>query len=124
MKANLALELVTKEDGTAPPKTTFVGARKLRSGAVVFHLATAIAAEWLRAPKRIIAFLAGMGGTSVYRPRSFSLVVEFVPVTFDPDLSRTLEMIEDANGIGRGEIVQARFIKPAARRRPGQKCAH
>ncbi|KAJ6525116.1 hypothetical protein B0H19DRAFT_1276208 [Mycena capillaripes] len=109
VKANLALNHVTKEDNTAPPKTTFVGARKLRSGAIVFHLSSATGAEWVRVPKRITAFLAGIG------------VVEFVPVSFDPKLSRAFETIEDANGIGRHEIVQARFIKPLARRRPGQK---
>ncbi|KAJ7706761.1 hypothetical protein B0H17DRAFT_845354, partial [Mycena rosella] len=32
--------------------------------------------------------------------------------------------IEDANGIGRGELVQARFIKPPERRHAAQRSAH
>ncbi|KAJ7143836.1 hypothetical protein C8R44DRAFT_601619 [Mycena epipterygia] len=106
-------------DNTAPAPTSFVGARKLRSGAIVLHLNTVQAAQWMRIPRRIAAFLAGMGGTSIYRPRSYSVVVEFVPVSFDPELSRAFESIEDANGLGRGELMQARFIKPLARRHPG-----
>ncbi|KAJ6570536.1 hypothetical protein DFH09DRAFT_1080093 [Mycena vulgaris] len=49
---------------------------------------------------------------------------EFVPVSFDPELGRAFEVIEDANGLDRGALVQARFIKPPARRHPGQRSAH
>ncbi|KAJ7216435.1 hypothetical protein GGX14DRAFT_391260 [Mycena pura] len=108
-KANLALHQVKGVLGedTAPDRMSFIGARRLRSGAVVFHLTTAAAAEWIRSPKRMDAFLAGMGGTSVYKPRAFSVVVEFVPVTFDPSLENVFHTIEDANGMKRGAITQA-----------------
>ncbi|KAJ7189689.1 hypothetical protein GGX14DRAFT_382961, partial [Mycena pura] len=92
--------------------------------AVVFHLTTAAAAEWIRSPKRMDAFLAGMGGTSVYKPCAFSVVVEFVPVTFDPSLENTFHTIEDTNGMKRGAITQARYIKPLERRNPGQRSTH
>jgi hypothetical protein len=124
VKANLALEETKKADDTAPEGCTFVGAQKTRSGAIVFHMSSASAAGWLRVPQRMEAFLAGMGGTSVFKPRSFSLVVEFVPVSFDPELSRALSTIEDASGLGRNQLTQARFIKPIARRQPGQASAH
>ncbi|KAJ7191578.1 hypothetical protein GGX14DRAFT_336427, partial [Mycena pura] len=125
-KANLALHHAKGAlgDDTAPDRMSFIGARRLRSGAVVFHLATAAAAEWIRSPKRMDAFLASMGGTSVYKPRAFSVVVEFVPVTFDPSLENTFRTIEDANGMKRGAITQARYIKPLERRNPGQRSAH
>ncbi|KAJ6570944.1 hypothetical protein DFH09DRAFT_916808, partial [Mycena vulgaris] len=64
----------------------------------------------------------GVGPSTV--PHSFSVVVEFVPVTFNPDLGRAFETIEDANGLRRGVLLQARFIKPPARRHPGQRSAH
>ncbi|KAJ6627683.1 hypothetical protein B0H10DRAFT_1779253, partial [Mycena sp. CBHHK59/15] len=102
----------------------FVGAKKLRTGAIVLHLNTAQAAQWLRIPRRMAAFLTGMGGTSIYRPRSYSVVVEFVPVTFDPELGKVFETIENANGLERGVLMQARFIKPVSRRSPGQRSAH
>ncbi|KAJ7503357.1 hypothetical protein B0H11DRAFT_1711140, partial [Mycena galericulata] len=125
-KANLALDLAKTAlgDNTAPNAAAFVGARRLRSGAVVFHLTTAAAAEWIRLPQRMNAFLAGMGGTSVFKPRSYSVVVEFVPVTFDPALANAFAVIEDANGLGRNELVQARYIKPLERRHAGQRSAH
>ncbi|KAJ7196018.1 hypothetical protein B0H12DRAFT_974031, partial [Mycena haematopus] len=58
------------------------------------------------------------------KPRTFSAVVEFVPLTFDPALENALHEVEDANGLGRGAIVQARYIKPIARRHAGQTVAH
>ncbi|KAJ7429942.1 hypothetical protein B0H11DRAFT_1766014, partial [Mycena galericulata] len=80
--------------------------------------------QWIRLPQRMNAFLAGMGGTSVFKPRSYSVVVEFVPVTFDPALANAFAVIEDANGLGRNELVQARYIKPLERRHAGQRSAH
>ncbi|KAJ7110865.1 hypothetical protein C8R44DRAFT_559745, partial [Mycena epipterygia] len=96
----------------------------VRNGAIVFHLTSSAAVEWIRVPRRMDAFLAGMGGTSVFWPRSFSVVVEFVPISFDPTLSRALETMEDANGIRRGELTQAWYIKPLERRHKGQRSAH
>jgi hypothetical protein len=69
-------------------------------------------------------FLVGMGGTSVFKLRSFSLVVEFVPVSFDPELSRAFNTIEDASGLGRNQLMQVQFIKPIARCQPGQASVH
>ncbi|KAJ7113047.1 hypothetical protein C8R44DRAFT_549119, partial [Mycena epipterygia] len=94
------------------------------SGAILFHMSTAVAAEWIRVPERMNAFLAGMGGTSVFKPWPFSVFVEFVPVTFDPELEGALEGVEYANGIERGQLVSARYVKPIHRRHPGQRSAH
>ncbi|KAJ7146801.1 hypothetical protein C8R44DRAFT_600075, partial [Mycena epipterygia] len=120
----LTLAKAALGDNTAPENAAFVDAHRIQNGAVVFHLTSAAAVDWIRLPKRMDAFLAGMGGTSIFKPRSFSVVVKFVPVTFDPTLSRAFETIEDANGIKRGELTQARYIKPLERRHSGQRTAH
>ncbi|KAJ6578608.1 hypothetical protein B0H10DRAFT_1664575, partial [Mycena sp. CBHHK59/15] len=99
-------------------------ATAVRGGATLLHMNSAEAAEWLRVPKRMNHFLAGMGGTSIFKQRSFSVVVEFVPVMFDPSLDGALRVLEGDNGLGRDAIMQARFIKQAARRRTGQRTAH
>ncbi|KAJ7123431.1 hypothetical protein C8R44DRAFT_579689, partial [Mycena epipterygia] len=93
-------------------------------GAIVLHLNTMQAAQWVRVPWCIAAFLMGMGGMSIYCPRSYSVVVEFVPVTFDPELGQAFETVEVANGLERGSLMQVRFIKPVVRRNPGQRSAH
>ncbi|KAJ6467340.1 hypothetical protein C8R45DRAFT_1106101 [Mycena sanguinolenta] len=125
-KANLAWDIAVTAlgDSTAPANASFVSACRVRSGAIVLHLNTPAAAEWIRVPHRIAAFLAGMEGMSIYRPRSFSYVVEFIPVTFNPELRRAFETIEDSNGLDHGDITQARFIKPLVRRHPDQRSAH
>jgi hypothetical protein len=126
VKANWALTEAVKVLGerAEPERVVFVGAQRVRSGAIVFHLNTVAAAEWIRMPRRMGTFLEKMGGTSIFKPRSFSVVVEFVPVSFNPDLGNALGEIEEHSGIEKGGLTQARFIKPVARRQPGQRCVH
>ncbi|KAJ6621545.1 hypothetical protein B0H10DRAFT_1789805 [Mycena sp. CBHHK59/15] len=100
------------------------GATTLRGGAVVLHMNSAQAADWMRVPVQMEAFLAGMGGTSIFKERAASVVVEFVPVSFDPSLDGALRVLEDDNGWRRGVLTQARYIKPFQRRRVGQMTAH
>ncbi|KAJ6600138.1 hypothetical protein B0H10DRAFT_1660708, partial [Mycena sp. CBHHK59/15] len=99
-------------------------ATAVRGGATLLHMNLAVAAEWLRIPKRMSEFLADMGGTSIFKQRSFSVVVEFMPVSFDPSADGALKVLEDDNGLGRGAILHAHFIKQAARHRTGQHMVH
>ncbi|KAJ7740656.1 hypothetical protein DFH07DRAFT_965205 [Mycena maculata] len=118
-KASLALEHAKSVlgDDTAPDRMGFVGAKRVWSGAVVFHLT---AAEWLQLPRCMNAFLMGLGGTAIYKPRNYSVVVEFVLVTFDPALRHAFRTLEDDNGLERDVITQERYIKPLERRHVGQ----
>ncbi|KAJ7907517.1 hypothetical protein B0H13DRAFT_2662375 [Mycena leptocephala] len=54
-KANLAWDIAVTElgDSTAPANASFVGVRRVRSGAIVLHLNTPVAAEWIRVARRI-----------------------------------------------------------------------
>ncbi|KAJ7906676.1 hypothetical protein B0H13DRAFT_2505427 [Mycena leptocephala] len=54
-KANLAWDIAVTElgDSTAPANASFVGVRRVRSGAIVLHLNTHVVAEWIRVPRRI-----------------------------------------------------------------------
>ncbi|KAJ7138703.1 hypothetical protein C8R43DRAFT_893174 [Mycena crocata] len=69
-------------------------------------------------------FLAAMGGTSSYKQRLLNVVVEYVPVTFDPNRDGALHVVEGDNGYRSGSILKARYIKPVERRREGQTVAH
>ncbi|KAJ7729998.1 hypothetical protein DFH07DRAFT_969314 [Mycena maculata] len=121
VKGNIALvgAITFLGDNTVLQGAAFVGAQQVRSGAVLFHLNSVSAADWIRAPQRMAAFLSELGGTAVYKPRLYSVVVEFVPTTFNPGLENTFHVIEDTNSIDRGELVQARYIKAPERRYAG-----
>ncbi|KAJ7118526.1 hypothetical protein C8R43DRAFT_901320, partial [Mycena crocata] len=110
-------------EATVPPEEfKFVGAAKQRSGPVVLHLNSMEAATWLK--ENMAPFLAAMGGTSSYKQRLLNVVVEYVPVTFDPNRDGALHVVEGDNGYRSGSILKARYIKPVERRRKGQTVAH
>ncbi|KAJ7217550.1 hypothetical protein C8J57DRAFT_1537679 [Mycena rebaudengoi] len=123
-KARLAMEAVRTSmgDDTAPAGSVVVGARVLQSGDVVLQMNSVQAADWQRRNMR--AFLEAMGGTSALKHRRTSLVVEYVPTSFDPNLDGALRILEDDNNLGRGAIASARFIKAVEWRHSGQCVAH
>ncbi|KAJ7501278.1 hypothetical protein B0H11DRAFT_1713661, partial [Mycena galericulata] len=112
-----------RENGvSAPVGASFVGATVQRSGAVLLHLNTEEATDWIK--DNITLFLAALGGTSVYKERLLNVVVEFVPVSFDPSLDGALHIVEGDNNLPSGTLLKARWIKPVGQRRPDQKVAH
>ncbi|KAJ7346401.1 hypothetical protein DFH08DRAFT_701205, partial [Mycena albidolilacea] len=69
-------------------------------------------------------FLEAMGGTSSYKERLYNVVVQYVPVTFDPAGRGTLDVVATDNGLPKGALAKARWIKPIERRKHGQRVAH
>jgi hypothetical protein len=80
-------------------------------------------AEWLRKPEVKRAFQNHYGGLYEVRERGYNLVVEYVPVRFDPTQRHALHEIETVNGYAQGEILSARYLKNPTRRNPGQATA-
>ncbi|KAJ6561060.1 hypothetical protein DFH09DRAFT_921379 [Mycena vulgaris] len=105
-----------------PSGARFVGATIQRSGAVLLHLNSEAAAEWLK--QDMPSFLSAMGGTSIYKEHLLNVVVEYVPVSFDPSQDGALHVVEGDNGLPSSTLVKARWIKPVGQRREGQKVAH
>ncbi|KAJ6521979.1 hypothetical protein DFH09DRAFT_847493, partial [Mycena vulgaris] len=91
-------------------------------GAMLLHMNTTDAANWLK--RNMEAFLSALGGTSVYKERLLNVVVEYVPVSFDPSQDGALHVVEGDNGLPSGALAKARWIKPEGQRRGGQKVAH
>ncbi|KAJ7347956.1 hypothetical protein DFH08DRAFT_699083 [Mycena albidolilacea] len=111
-------------DSASPPPegSTFVGATLQRSGAWLLHLNTTAAATWLKAEMNL--FLAAMGGTSSFKNRFFNVLVQFVPISFDPTREGNLRGVENDNALPKGTLAKVHWVKPAHRRHEGQKVAH
>ncbi|KAF9495625.1 hypothetical protein BDN71DRAFT_1391049 [Pleurotus eryngii] len=69
-------------------------------------------------------FLSGFDANSRLRAPMLTVVAEFVPVDFDPDVMGELQVIERAIGMDVGSIKAAAYIKPVHRRSQGQRFAH
>ncbi|OSC98665.1 hypothetical protein PYCCODRAFT_1447257 [Trametes coccinea BRFM310] len=81
-------------------------------------------ARWLLRPAVAKPFSRHLGLRAQVVERSYRLVAERVPVSFDPASHAVLRALEVDNGLKAGAIVRADWIKPLPRRRPGQLTAH
>jgi len=89
---------------------------------VVYELDNPETARWIRQEKDV--FTAGFGGNAVVRDRATAVMVEFVPITHNPDALAENRRIERDSGLEEGELVYTRWIKLTQRRATGQKSAH
>ena len=51
-------------------------------------------------------------------------MVQFIPLTFQPERESDLREVEEINRLKTGVIAKARWIKPIARWVPSQTCGH
>jgi hypothetical protein len=124
VKANTMLDLMGMADMVKPRHTSFVGARKLRNGNILYQLNSKDAAAWLWAPEVQKAFLGKYGGTSNIRNKLYYVIAEFIPVTFDTRSSFVHAKIEQDNFIGLDSIAYSKYIKPPHLRTGNQRVAH
>jgi len=60
-------------------------------------------------------FTAGFGSNVDVRDRASAVIIEFVPVTHNPDTLAENRRIECDSGLEEGELVYTRWIKPTQR---------
>ena len=99
-----------------------IGARKLRNGGVMYELSDPEAAKWLR--WECAAFVVNFGGTSVLKERAVAIIVEFVPILYNPDVVAESQKVKCDSRLEVGAIVSTRWIKPVKRWADGQQMAH
>lgn len=101
-----------------------VAATRLMNGGILLEANSAGAAVWLRETERRNRFVAALDPSARIRSRLYPTIAQFVPISFDPDNLSELQEIEDNNGMERGSIGAARWIKPVNRRQIHQTMAH
>lgn len=121
-RARQVLELMARE-GLMPPDDTQVESAKIHSrGDVIFTMSSAVAARWLLCTHAATAFSCKMGGIAKLVERTYKLVAEHVPVEFDL-ADQALRQLEGTHSLKAGVIIHADWIKPLAKRFPGQRTA-
>jgi hypothetical protein len=121
-QANKVLDSITDSD--KPAITKVDAALKTRGGALILTLNSKEAALWLRKIDIELSFTNSFSKGSSIRDRRFNIVVPRVPLSFEPDNVEHLRELEEANGIEKHTFIKAKWIKPAARRRPDQTHAY
>ena len=97
----------------------------LRNGGVLMELGSEEAVTWFAGAVIRKQFLEKLHlVATITKPRLYQVMVQFVPLTFQPDREADLREVEEVNSINVGGIVRARWIKPVARCKPSQTCGH
>ncbi|KAF8503954.1 hypothetical protein JB92DRAFT_3123191 [Gautieria morchelliformis] len=106
-KANEALEQL--EGDTQGTEVTFIGAKILANGGIVYELGNPTAASWVQQNKA--RFAEKLGGTSVVKERAASVLVEYVPVTHALEAMGELKKIERDSKLPSNTLISTRWIK-------------
>jgi hypothetical protein len=123
-KANTTLDLMGIEAADKPPGMTFVGAKKLHNGNVLYQLNSRDAANWMKELEVQTAFMVNYGGTANIRNKLFYVLAEFVPTTFDAGSSYAHAKVEEDSTLSTGAITYSKYIKPPHLHMSSQKVAH
>jgi hypothetical protein len=83
---------------------TFIGAKKLRNGNILYQMNTKESANWLRLADVQKAFMAHFDRTSNMRNKLHYVIAEFVPTTFDAGSSFAHAKVEEDNMMERDAI--------------------
>ncbi|CDO77096.1 hypothetical protein BN946_scf184473.g40 [Trametes cinnabarina] len=122
-RARAAIDEMARAGLTPPGDGTVEEARVLPHGDVVFTMASREMAHWLLKPTVAKPFARKMGMAAQVIERTYKLVAERVPVSFNPQDAATLRAVEEANGLRPHAITRADWIKPISRRHPAQRTA-
>ncbi|OBZ69996.1 hypothetical protein A0H81_10501 [Grifola frondosa] len=97
-KAEAALQLMREDEIEVPATLKFTSASCLRNGGVIYEVARADDALWLRRDEVQRAFLDSFGGQAIIRTRAYNVIAEYLPIAFDPASAAHLEDAEQFSG--------------------------
>lgn len=123
-KAMVALDLMRADNHPPPDGLRFLTVKRLDQGGLLYEVNTKEGASWLQRPENMRHFTDKFGLDAVIRAKYYACLVRNAPTHLRPENEQTLHDMERENGWNKGEVVAAHWIKPVAKRRPGQERAH
>jgi len=88
----------------------------------VYELSNLEVTKWVSKEK--VAFAEGFGGTSVFKDRATSMIVEYVQIAHSPDTLAENREIKHESRLQDDALLSTRWIKPLQRCAPGQQVVH
>jgi hypothetical protein len=100
-KANTAIDLMADAYPGCPPMAKlFVGAQKLARGRILYQMASEEAANWLRCEDVRKGFIDHYGMPVKVREQGYNVILEYVPISFNPSSHHVQVAIEAVNELG------------------------
>ncbi|KAH7907870.1 hypothetical protein BJ138DRAFT_1103956 [Hygrophoropsis aurantiaca] len=122
LKDALSETVIADLDNDLSP--TIKSVTRIRNGGIIVELDSAISAAWLKKHEVRDKFIKTLNSAVSFRDRSYSILIPFVPLIINVELDATLRAIEEENDMEKSSAVSMRWIKPAGRRHPQQRCVH
>ena len=111
---------------TPEPKPTLPrvkGVVLLCNGGLLLELDLAEAADWMCDEANHASILRNIGSGASIKNRSYQVIVQFIPVRFDPDDDEMCRDFETTNDLQPNSILKTEWIKPVKDRRENQRVA-
>ena len=105
------------------PRPKLRAATLLRNGGLLLELDSSEAAEWLKGDDIREDFLTNVGSGANIKNRTYQVIVQFVPIQFEPEDDRQLRDYENFNGLAPNSVLKAEWIKPVKDRKRNQRVA-
>ena len=123
-KTCAALKSLPKKNDTDPDLELRV-VTQFKQGGMVIEMTSKEAADFIRNDKDTRdALLNHLDSNATLKERTYSIIIPFMPLTFNPTNRKELDAMENENRWPAGTIVTARWIKPAEKRKVTQQVAH
>ncbi|OAX31978.1 hypothetical protein K503DRAFT_656691, partial [Rhizopogon vinicolor AM-OR11-026] len=94
----------------------FRAINQFRNGDIVMEMMNEMAAQHLREDNTKRAFIDKLDPNATIKDRSYPIVMQFVPISFNPSQRENLTNLERENGWKEGSVLTAQWIKPPERR--------
>ena len=88
---------------------------RLRNGGILMELGSDEAVEWFAGADIRRKLLSRVHPNATIKTRDYHIVVQFMPLSFWTGRGVNLRELEEINGMQKGVILHARWIKPVAR---------
>ena len=92
----------------------------LRDGGLLLELDSSGSVDWLHEETNRKAFLDNIGSGANIKDRTYQVIVQFVPIEFNPDDDASIRKYEENNGLEVHSVLKAEWIKPVQDRKPLQ----
>ncbi|KAG1879041.1 hypothetical protein F4604DRAFT_1998595 [Suillus subluteus] len=106
-KAELALELMSKARTKLLENISILSARKLPHGGILYEFNAPTSAEWINIPANRSNFLNHFGTDIIIKECAYHLLLENVPISFDPNSKIILAEMERKGGLEQDDITKA-----------------
>ena len=95
------------------PDVKFISVKRLCDGGIVYKVNSNKAADWIKEPARLEALINCYDALASAKPNRYVVIVENVPIYFDPQNTFTKAKVADSNVITAEDILEIRYMKPS-----------